>query len=143
MPSASDAALRKIEQAIARDPVLRDVLNLSAPSQTKGGRFAPDIDVIELDDRYVILLDVPGVPRNTLTVDVEGVRMIVTGERPSQHPDGGRSKMAERRTGSFKREFLLPSQANAEGIVAKMADGVLRVEVPKSGAGKAVRVTVE
>jgi HSP20 family protein len=140
--SPAESALHKLEQLLSRDPVLRDVIGRNLPRATKGGRFTPEIDVLEVDDRYVILLDVPGVPRDTLVVELDGMKLVVEGDKPSRHPQGGRSKVAERAVGRFHREFLLPSLVDGQAITAKLADGVLRIEVPRATQGRAVRVDV-
>lgn len=142
MNTASEAALRKIEQVLSRDPVLRDVLSKSLPRSTRGGAYAPNIDVIELEDRFVLLLDVPGVPRASLGVELDGTKLIVTGTKPLLHPQGGRAKVGERESGPFRREFLLPCLVDGNGVTAKLADGVLRIEVPRGQSSKPIPVDV-
>lgn len=142
MNSASEAALRKIEQVLSRDPVLRDVLARSLPRGSHGGRYAPNVDVIELDDRFVLLLDVPGVPKASLGVELDGTKLVVTGDKPLLHPDGGRAKVGERESGAFRREFLLPCLVDGNAVTAKLTDGVLRIEVPRGQSSKPIPVDV-
>lgn len=142
MSSPADVALRKIEKVLSRDPVLRDVLARSLPRQTRGDVFSPDVDVIEQPDRFVILLDVPGVPRDTLQVELDGAKLTVAGRKSLGHPEG-RVRVGERSDGAFQREFLLPSAVDPERVTAKLADGVLTIEVPRAGTHRPVHVDVK
>jgi HSP20 family protein len=142
MTSPADIALKKIEKVLARDPVLRDVLSRNLPRSGGSTHFTPDIDVVEIEDRYVILVDVPGVARESLSVELDGTRLIVSGIRPSRHPHGARPKVVERGTGEFRREFLLPALVDGNGVTAKLADGVLRIEVPRAATHGPVKVEV-
>jgi HSP20 family protein len=142
MPSPSEAALHKLEAMLSRDPILREVIGKSLPRADRGGAFQPDIDVIELPDRYVILIDVPGVPRDGLDVRIEGQTLAVTGQKLTRHPEGGVRKIGERTHGKFSREFQLPCVVDGAAVTAKIVDGVLRIEVPRNPAGHTVHVPV-
>jgi HSP20 family protein len=142
MDGVGDSALRKLEQMLARDPLLRDVVGRTLPRSTRPDRFTPDIDVIEIDGGYVILMDVPGVARESLDVQLDGTKLIVEGEKQARHPQGGRSKTTERGVGKFRREFLLPAVVDGDRVTAKLADGVLRIEVPRIGAAQPRHVSV-
>ena len=140
--AASDAALHKLEEMVSRDPFLRDVFAEVLPRQTRGHRFSPDIDVLEVDGGYQILLDVPGVERESLEVTIDGTKLIVAGTKAQRHPDGGKVKVGERGHGAFKREFLLPCAVDPASLRAKLADGVLRVDVPRVLGSQTVKVDV-
>jgi HSP20 family protein len=142
MSSTADAALKKIEKVLSRDPVLRDVLTFTLPRPGAGGRFTPDIDVVELERSFVILVDVPGVPRESISVELDGTKLVVEGTKPARHPEGGHVKVGERGTGPFRREFLLPCLVDGNAVTARLADGVLRIEVPRAQAHQSVKVEV-
>jgi HSP20 family protein len=130
--SPADAALRNLEKMISRDPLLRDILNPSMPTAKRPARFSPDVDVVEADDGYHLVLEVPGVDRASMAVEVDGTKLIVRGEKLALRPEG-RVRVSERVFGAFKREFLLPFQVATEGIKASLDNGVLVVEVPRTG----------
>ncbi len=138
--SAADVAMRKLEQMIARDPLLRDVLEL--PKATRTAPFSPEIDVLERESTYLILLDVPGVSRESLNVWIDGMRLFVDGEKRKFHPEGSSLKVGERSHGSFRREFLLPALLDGSRVSAKLNDGVLRIEVPRIDSGKAIKIDI-
>lgn len=140
--TASDAALHKLEEMVSRDPFLRDVFAEVLPRQTKGHRFSPDIDVVEVEDGYQIFLDVPGVARGTIEVSIDGARLVVQGEKARRHPANGKVKVGERGHGAFRREFLLPTAVDPAAVTAKLHEGVLRIDVPRVAGGKSVKVEV-
>lgn len=141
MPTPSEIALKKLEQVIGRDPLLREVVHRTLPRQGTE-QFNPDVDIIDLTDRYVLLFDVPGLTRDSLTVELVGTKLIVEGNRALRHPEGGRVKVNERSHGVFHREFLLPAAVDGGAVTAKMADGVLTIEVPRAERSRTVKVEV-
>lgn len=142
MPEPSEMAIKNLERMLAQDPLLSDLMSSSLPRSRKSGRFTPEVDVIECDDHYVVLLDVPGVTRESLDVELDGSRLIVRGERASGHPETGKVRTGERSHGKFKRVFLLPSQVRGEQVEAHLDNGVLRVTVPTSGRARRIKVEV-
>jgi HSP20 family protein len=134
-PDASDLAMKHLEKLLGKDPILKDIIHQRLP-RTSGGPFVPDVDVIETDDAYIVLLDVPGIARSALSIALDGAKLVVTGEKRSNHPEGARARVKERAVGPFRREFALPSSVDGHEIGAKLEDGVLRVTLPKVRSGK-------
>jgi HSP20 family protein len=141
MSSHVDAALRNLQRLIERDPLLRDIVNPSLPEAKRQARFSPDVDVLETDEGYTLLLEVPGVPSGSLDVRVEGTKLIVKGEKPARRK--GTTRVTERATGPFVREFLLPFQVAPAGIRARLSNGLLTVLVPRVNGADARSVPIE
>jgi len=135
-------AIKNLERMLAADPLLSDLMSTSLPRSRRSGRFTPEVDVIEADDHYLVLLDLPGVSRDSLDVELDGSRLIVRGERNSGHPAGGKVRTGERAHGSFKRVFLLPSQVHGDQVEAHLDNGVLQVKVPTAGKARRIKVDV-
>jgi len=128
----ADMAMKQLEKLIGRDPLIRDILNPSLPAPRSPGTFRPAVDVWETDDGWRVVMDVPGVERDSLRVRLEGHRLVVTGRRGSEGLPG-RIQVQEREVGSFRKEFLLPFQVRGDAIQADIDAGVLRIELPRSG----------
>lgn len=131
MANPADVALKKIERVLSRDPMLRDVLSQTLPRSRRSGPFSPNVDVLEQPDRYTVVVDLPGVPKDGVTVRLEGTKLVVEGSRPLGHPEGARIKAGERSHGAFRREFLLPHLVRGERVTARLTDGVLTIEIPR------------
>lgn len=136
----SDVALRNLQRLVERDPILRDIVNPSLPAARRAARLVPPVDVIERDDGWTLILEVPGVAREALTVHLDGSRLTVSGEKPDRT---GKARVAERETGPFVREFLLPFQVRPDAIRAKLDAGVLTIHLPRTGPERTLDVPIE
>ena len=106
--------------------------------------WVPAVDIIEEKGRFVLRADVPGVNPEAIDVSMDAGILSVSGERHATAPeeDTGVQRI-ERATGRFLRRFKLPETADAEGIEAKCASGILEVSIPKMPEIQARRITVE
>ena len=143
MANPSDVALRKLEQILSRDPLLRDVFAQTLPKARRSTRFVPEVDVVELDDRYLVHVELPGVPRDGLTVDIEDGRLVVAGDKPIFRPADGSTRVSERRGGPFRREFLVPTNVIPEQVTARLDRGVLVISLPRRVGGAVRSVEIE
>ena len=98
-------------------------------------------DNVETDGGWVVLMELAGVAKDAVSVRLDGARLTIRGEKPA-HRDG-RTQVAERDVGAFTREFLIPYQVDAERIVARLEDGLLRVTLPRLGEGSGRDVEVQ
>lgn len=94
--------------------------------------FAPVCEITDEEKHYSISLDIPGVSRDDVSIEVKDNILSVTGERKSK---AGTEKSGtlrrERRYGKFSRAFTLPQNVNAETIEARFENGVLEIVLPK------------
>ncbi len=94
--------------------------------------FAPDCDIVESDDEYKILLDLPGLAKKEIGIALKNNVLTVKGEREITAGEGEEFKRQERKRGAFARSFALPENVNSAEISASFRNGVLTVSMPKS-----------
>jgi HSP20 family protein len=91
----------------------------------------PEIDVFERDNRLVTKIDLPGINKEDVKVEVTDGQLVISGERKSEAEEKGEEfYRCEREYGSFYRSVPLPKDAKLEDVKAIFADGVLEVSVP-------------
>lgn len=97
--------------------------------------WAPAADVTEGDEAYHVELELPGVRRQEIDIEVNGQELTVTGEIKERERKGV-LRRGGRRTGRFEYRMLLPSEVNTESVKAAMSDGILTITVPKAETAK-------
>lgn len=95
--------------------------------------FTPLADLEETDDAYILEVELPGVDRKDVDVELTGRRLVVTGER-TERERVGILRHRTRSVGRFRHEVLLPGDVDPEHVAAKLDRGVLTVTVPKAEA---------
>ncbi len=130
---------RYVEQQMDR------LLSLLGSTQGSSQRAAwtPPISLWEADDAYLALVDLPGVPRESVKVSVTGNGLLVQAARPAPRDEIARARVRyqEHALGSCQRFVPLPADAALEQVEARMSDGSLTLRVPRAAArGRSVEV---
>ena len=105
--------------------------------------WVPAVDVWEADDEVVYAFDLPGIPEDEISVELEDNALTVSGERERMDEvKSDRFYRFERRFGSFSRTIGLPQGTGEDGIKADYKDGVLEIHVHKPEEPKPRRIQV-
>jgi len=112
------------------------------PLDGDSGPWIPLADVSEADDAYVVKLDLPGVQKDQVDIQLQDRELVITGEIPESEKEGRRHQ-SSRRTGRFEFRTYLPGDVNADGVNAQLSDGVLTVTIPKSEAAKPRQIEIK
>ncbi len=105
--------------------------------------WAPRVDIVERENEYVILADLPGLKREDIAVNVESNTLSISGERTRQEEKSGeRWYRAERSCGTFKRTFSLPNTIDAGKVKAEYRNGELVVILPKAEQAKPRQIDI-
>jgi HSP20 family protein len=114
------------------------------PTGDRATSWSPEVDVFEKDNRLFTRIDLPGMKKEDVKVEVTDGHLEISGERKSEVEEKkGEYYRCERAYGSFYRAVPLPDGVNLEDITATFADGVLEVSVPLAKAVAAVPRKVE
>jgi HSP20 family protein len=104
----------------------------TGPEQTRPGPvYSPAVDIFETDHAITVFADMPGVKPEDLDIDLRDNVLSLTGRttRLEAAKEGG--VLREYQSGTFFRRFNLSETIDQAKIDAKLADGVLRLELPK------------
>jgi HSP20 family protein len=116
---------------------------LGAGDDTSNRSWVPAVDVWEKDDELVYAFDLPGIPEDKISIELDDSALIVSGER--ERADETTEKnfyRFERRFGSFSRTVGLPQGVSEDSITADYLDGVLEVHVKKPEQPKPRRISI-
>jgi len=93
----------------------------------------PKCDLEETADHYNYILDVPGVPKNQIDIEIIGNDLVVSAERKRQTESSSAGfRRTERFHGKFSRTIALPWDSDRSNIKAFHENGVLHITVLKS-----------
>lgn len=102
--------------------------------------WTPAVDIVDKKDKYLINVDVPGVKKEDISVELKDGYLTIKGDKKSEYSDESDNVYrCERSSGSFSRTFSVDG-VNEEQIVAKFEDGTLKLELPKTEAKKPKRI---
>ena len=107
-----------------------------------GGAWTPFADVEEAEDAWIIEVELPGVDRKDVNVEMRNSELVISGDVKEKERKGILRRRA-RRTGHFEYHVTLPGESDEEHIEAKLHDGILTVRVPKTEQTKARRIEVK
>ncbi len=122
----------------------RAVIDVREPEERSVWR--PVSDTFEVDNGLVVVVEIPGVDRSAVTLEVEDGRMTVRGERPAPSGlDPSRVLRQERAYGQFARVFDLPADVDVSRISAEQRNGVLTIRLPRieRETGSRIQIIVE
>jgi HSP20 family protein len=108
--------------------------------------WAPEVEVSEDGNQLRICVDLPGISKENVKVDIHEGMLTVQGERREERTEGGQQqgfRRSERRYGSFYRSIALPEAADAEQAQASMKEGVLEITIPLAPAKQARRLEIQ
>lgn len=104
------------------------------------------IDVSEKDNAYQVKADIPGVKKEDINVRIDGNVVQIDAEvnREKESRDkAGKVLRSERYWGNISRTFSLAQDVDDSKVVAKYADGVLSLQLPKKASPESKKITVQ
>ncbi len=105
--------------------------------------WRPAVDIFETDSGVVLEVELPGVIKADVSVEVKDNILTIRGERKMENKGLAENYYRRERVyGSFRRAFNLHYVVNPEKISARFNNGVLSIEVPKPEEEKPKQVTV-
>ena len=109
-----------------------------------GPQMRMKIDVTKAEDTYTVKAEIPGVKKDDIQVSIEGNEVTISGEikKESEEKKGEEVLRSERYYGKVSRSFTLPHDVDEAKVVAKYADGVLKLTLPMKSKSASKKITV-
>ena len=105
----------------------------NATSNYRKDNFMPSVDVSETDSQFEVSVELPGLKKEDINVDLEKGRLTISGERKFKNEEEGKNfHRVETQYGKFSRSFYLPDSIDENSIAAKYEDGILNITINKS-----------
>ncbi|MGA0612058.1 Hsp20/alpha crystallin family protein [Caldimonas sp. KR1-144] len=120
----------------------REARAAAVSQQRSDPALTPPVDVIEDSTGITLYADMPGVPKDRLSVHVDGDQLSVAGEIVLPVPQDMTSSHAEVQRFRYERRFTLSKELDADRISAQLSHGVLTLRIPKAEHAQPRRIEV-
>lgn len=114
-----------------------------AQSPREAAALLPPVDVVEDSGGITLVADMPGVPRDRLSLQVEADTLTIEGEMVVDMPDGMEATHAEVSVPRYRRSFTLSKELDSSNVTAEFTHGVLRLRIPKAPHAQPRRIKIE
>ena len=104
--------------------------------------FVPVTDIFETEQALTVVLEMPGVSKESVEVGVENDVLTLTGRIDSSKYEGLQPLYTEYNIGNYSRSFQISSKIEQEGIKAELKDGVMTLVLPKAEKAMPRRISV-
>ena len=124
---------------------MNTVVDRDAPARTPARQepaLLPPVDVIEDAAGITLYADLPGVPKDKLSLHVEADTLTIEGEVALDMPEGMESTHAEVSLPRYRRVFTLSKELDTDKVAAEFAHGVLKLRIPKAEHAQPRRIEV-
>lgn len=138
----------RVLDPLSNDPFESALRRFFAPAtfETDTPALKMRIDVSEKDNAYLVKADIPGVKKEDINVRIDGNIVQIDAEVNREKETKGKDDKvlrSERYWGNISRTFSLAQDVDDSKVVAKYADGVLTLELPKRASPETKKITVQ
>jgi HSP20 family protein len=115
-------------------------------SNQRNKMFQPQVDIVEKENSYEIIADLPGMNKSDVKVQMEDDIVKISGQREDKHVEEGANmnfKRIERSFGAFSRQIRLPQVVSKENVSATFENGVLKLVLKKEDKQRPIDVEIQ
>ena len=106
--------------------------------------WQPSTQIVEKKNAFDVALELPGVNKEDVTINLKGDVLTIQGEKKSEKPaEQEKYDICERQFGSFARSFTLPKTADPTGIQAAFNNGILSITIPKAEQAQPKNIKIQ
>lgn len=122
----------------------QDVVNKPAASQREEtALLLPRVNVVEDAGGITLLADMPGVPKDALDIRVDDDTLVIEGQVNLEIPEGMTVHHVEVDLPRYRRVFTLSKELDPEKVTAELANGVLKLRIPKAEHAQPRKIVVQ
>ncbi len=126
------------------DRMMEDFFSTDTRLSEPVSNLIPLMNIEELKDAYKITLEIPGMEKDDIDIQLKDNVLTISGEKKEESKsEEGTFYRRERRFGKFVRSVSLPNDVNAEKIEAEYKNGVLTLTLPKTEEAKPKKIAVK
>ncbi len=126
------------------DRMMEDFFSTDTRLSEPVSNLIPLMNIEELKDAYKISLEIPGMEKDDIDIQLKDNVLTISGEKKEESKsEEGTFYRRERRFGKFVRSVSLPNDVNAEKIEAEYKNGVLTLTLPKTEEAKPKKIAVK
>jgi len=116
----------------------------SSPEQLidSGNAYSPDVDIWETEDGLVFLVDLPGVKKGGVSIELDENDVLVLKAKTSASEPDARSRR-EFRVGDYYRAFSLSNEFDKDRLAAQLENGQLKLTVPRREEVKPRKIQIQ
>jgi len=106
--------------------------------------ISPRADIEESDKEYLVSVELPGIDKKDIRLQLEDNRLVIKGEKKQEKEKKEANYIScERSYGSFQRIFDLPSGIKTSEVDAEFKDGILNVKLPKTDESRRKEIPIK
>lgn len=106
--------------------------------------IGPRCEITESESAYFLKIDLPGIDKDDIDIDLHESRLTVSGERRQDElTKTQKSHLSELRYGSFSRSFTFPTPVDSEHVHARFENGILFIEINKESSKISRKISIK
>ena len=138
MPPETDPA-RHVEDQLTKLLAATEQL---VPAAASAATWSPPVSAWHDDAGVYLAIDLPGVARDSIELEIDGRRLVVRGTRAAPWPSASRPDACEVTSGTFARAFAFAQRVEPEQLSARLEAGVLNVRIARAQLGEPARIPI-
>ncbi len=133
-----ETAVSKTDRASATEATARTEM-----ARNSDAALMPSVDVIEDSTGITLHADLPGVPKDKLSLQVEADTLTIEAEMSVTTPEGMEASYVEVNVPRYRRAFTLSKELDPSKVSAELRNGVLSLRIPKAEHAQPRRIEVK
>ncbi|MCU0609575.1 MAG: Hsp20/alpha crystallin family protein [Chitinispirillaceae bacterium] len=121
----------------------QEVSNTAAEQITQSGTaYSPDVDIYASDDEVLFAVDIPGVGKGDVNIQVDETNtLVIKAKNTVREPEG--VSIRQYHVGDYYRAFQISDDYDKEKVNAILENGLLQITIPKKESAKPKKIEIK